>query len=91
MNDVTRDSRREFLKKSAYAAPAILTLAAAPAIAEIGSPNISQPPGSEPNEPPEKCNNGLGNGSDCPPPGMPRNNDQGDEATPGQPQTQGNR
>lgn len=90
MSDIQSDSRREFLKKSAYAAPAILTLAAAPAIAEIGSPNISQPPGSNPNEPASGCNNGLGNGSDCTPPGNPRDNDQNGEAVPGQPQTQNN-
>lgn len=36
MDDVS-ETRREFVKKSAYIAPAILTLAAAPAFAKSGS------------------------------------------------------
>jgi hypothetical protein len=77
------NSRREFLKRVAYVAPAVISLAAMPAIANTGSPDV-------PNIK-ENCNNGLGNGSDCPPPGLPRNNDQPGEAIPGQPQTQDNR
>jgi hypothetical protein len=85
MNQTPKNSRREFIKKSAYAAPAILTLSAMPAIAEIGSPNISEPPGDR-----EKCNNGLGQRvDDCQPPGMPRENDK-NTTTPGNPQTQNN-
>ena len=47
-------SRRDFVKKSAYAVPVILTLKAAPSFARNGS----------------KCDNGGGNGSDCTPPGL---------------------
>jgi len=35
--DDSSDTRREFVKKAAYVAPAILTLAAAPAFAKSGS------------------------------------------------------
>ncbi len=36
--DKTNKSRRQFLKTTAYVAPAILTLKAAPALAQCGSP-----------------------------------------------------
>jgi hypothetical protein len=80
---MSENSRREFLRKSAYAAPAIISLAAMPAIAKTGSPDV-------PNEIREKCNNGIGNGIDCQPPGNPRPNDQ-PIAVPGNPQTQNNK
>jgi hypothetical protein len=38
------DSRRAFVKKAAYVAPAILTLAAAPAYAKSGSEKPPKPP-----------------------------------------------
>jgi hypothetical protein len=41
-------SRREFVKKAAYIAPAILTLSAAPAYAKAGS----EKPGTSPSPPP---------------------------------------
>ena len=44
-----KESRRRFLKGAAYAAPVLLTLAAAPAFAQTGSgPPINCPPGSTP-------------------------------------------
>jgi hypothetical protein len=48
------EGRREFVKKAAYVAPVILTLAAAPAYAKAGSekpgtsPAPSQPPSTNP-------------------------------------------
>jgi hypothetical protein len=56
------DSRRGFLKKTAYVAPVILTLKAAPAFASQGSSRL-------------RGNNGLGNGLDPQPPGDPQVND----------------
>ena len=56
------DSRRSFLKKTAYVAPVILTLKAAPAFASQGSTR-------------QFGNNGLGNGIDPQPPGDPQIND----------------
>lgn len=44
-------SRRDFIKKAAYVAPAILTLAAAPAYAKAGS--VKNPVG-KPEKKPEK-------------------------------------
>ena len=55
-------SRRELLKKAAYAAPVIASLQAAPAFARNGSDEPSNGP---------KCNNGLGQRIDvCQPPGL---------------------
>ena len=53
------NSRRDFLKKTAYVAPVILTLSATPAFARPGS----------------HCDNGVGNGSDCRPGKAYFNND----------------
>lgn len=39
MSDSTNKSRRDFLKKSAYVVPVILTLKAAPVLAGTGSPH----------------------------------------------------
>jgi hypothetical protein len=51
MNDKVT-SRREFVKKAAYAAPLILTLQAAPAFAKQGSDkHPGPPPGKGPNGP----------------------------------------
>ena len=47
MSDKT-NSRRDFLKKTAYVAPVVLTLSATPALASQGS----------------NCNNGFGDGGD---------------------------
>src|SRR5919106_1671170 len=54
--------RREFIKKTAYAVPVILTLKAVPAFAAAGSGRV-------------KGNNGVGNGIDPQPPGNPPIND----------------
>jgi hypothetical protein len=62
-------SRRSFVKKTAYVAPAILSLKAVPAFASHGSP---------------KGNNGVGNGLDPQPPGNPPIND-GPGTGPGNP------
>ena len=47
-------SRREFIKKTAYIAPVVLTLNATAAFAGTGS----------------NCDNGYGDGSDCTPKGL---------------------
>lgn len=65
------DSRRTFIKKASYIAPAILTLSAVPAFATVASP-------------PPKGNNGIGNGEDGQPPGNPPINDGGG-TSPGNP------
>ena len=54
---MTDNSRRDFLRKTTYVAPAILTLSAMPAFAKNGSPN---------------CNNGVAH-QDCTPPGIEKN------------------
>ena len=61
--------RRDFLKKTAYAVPVILTLKAMPAFAAAGSGT---------------GNNGVGNGVDPQPPGNPPTND-GPGTGPGNP------
>ena len=58
-----QESKRDFLKKSAYVVPTILTLKAIPAFAGSGSGR------------PQQGNNGVGNGLDPQPPGNPRVND----------------
>ena len=54
------ESRRAFVKRAAYVAPAILSLAAAPAYASVGSPKPAPP----------ACSNGnpnvLKNKPNCP-------------------------
>lgn len=65
-------SKRDFLKKSAYVVPTILTLQAIPMFAGSGSGLA------------EKGNNGVGNGLDPQPPGNPTVND-GPGSTPGNP------
>jgi hypothetical protein len=54
-------SRRSFVKKAAYIAPAMITLDAVPVFASYGCS--------------EKGNNGVGNGYDPQPPGNPPVND----------------
>jgi hypothetical protein len=58
-----QESRRDFLKKAAYTAPVILTMAAAPAFARNGSPHAC-----------DRGNNGIGQEKrglfDGPPPGL---------------------
>jgi hypothetical protein len=81
MSEPSSRSRREFLKKSAYAVPVIMTLKAVPALAGHGSYQ-------------QKCNNGVGNGPDCKPPGLEKNGkdylDNDDKwGTPGNPQNRG--
>ena len=71
-------TRRTFIKTATYVAPAILTLKAAPAFAARGSEKEEK----------EKCNNGVGNGLDCQPPGNPPIND-GPGTSPGSPGNQG--
>lgn len=53
--DNSPDSRREFVKKAAYVAPAILTLAASPAFAKSGSekPDKDGRDDDEPKKPPK--------------------------------------
>ncbi|MGH7844138.1 MAG: hypothetical protein ACREQW_03040 [Candidatus Binatia bacterium] len=65
--------RREFIKRTAYAVPVILTLKAMPAFAAAGS---------------VKGNNGVGNGVDPQPPGNPPIND-GLGTSPGNPGNRG--
>ncbi len=73
-------SRRKFVQKVAYAAPMIATISVMPSIASAGSVR--------------HCNNGVGNGADCLPPGLEKNGklflDNDDHGgTPGDPQNQG--
>jgi hypothetical protein len=77
-NEPQSESRRQFLKKTGYVVPVILTLNAVPALASQGS----------------NCNNGVGNGPDCLPPGLEQNGrgdlDNDDNGgVPGAPQNQG--
>jgi hypothetical protein len=62
-------SRRDFIKKAGYAAPAVLTLSAAPALAGVGSGTTSS-----------KGNNGIGQEKrgffDGPPPGLAKKSNQ---------------
>jgi len=69
----TNNSRRRFIKTTAYVAPALLTLKALPAFARNGS----YPPAA-------RGNNGVGNGLDPQPPGNPPIND-GPGTGPGNP------
>lgn len=80
MTDRDRTSRREFLKKAAYIAPAVLTLSAIPSFASAGSWNqYSRGRG----------NDGVGNGLDPQPgaPGTPpqTNPNDGPGTSPGSP------
>jgi hypothetical protein len=58
-----QESKRDFLKKSVYVVPTILTLKAIPTFAGSGSGRA------------ENGNNGVGNGLDPQPPGNPPVND----------------
>lgn len=74
------NSKRRFLKTTAYMVPVILTLKVSSSLAHKGSW--------------EKCNNGVGNGPDCLPPGIDKNGkfflDNDDHGgTPGEPQNKG--
>lgn len=72
MTDMKHDpSRRSFVKRTAYAAPVILSLKAMPSFAMRGSYKT-------------KGNNGVGNGLDPQPPGNPPIND-GPGTGPGNP------
>jgi hypothetical protein len=74
-----KNSRRQLLQKVAYAAPIVMTLAVMPAFAKTGSG-------------PANCNNGVGNGPDCDPPGLinkPNLNNDDFGGLPGSPQNQG--
>ncbi len=71
MNEQMNKSKRDFLKKTAYVVPVILTLQAAPAIAKTGSPMRSKynhgtdnGPGRKPqgNQKHRKMHHGNGNG-----------------------------
>lgn len=67
-------TRRDFLKKGAYLAPLVLTVAVRPSFASSRYQ-------------PEKGNNGVGNGLDGQPPGNPPIND-GPGTAPGAPGSQ---
>ncbi|MBK9132318.1 MAG: hypothetical protein IPM20_11870 [Gammaproteobacteria bacterium] len=82
MNGLKDTSRRDFLKKTTYVVPVVLTLSATPALAGKGSYHK------------KKCNNGVGNGPDCLPPGIEKNGkhylDNDDKwGKPGKPQNRG--
>lgn len=74
MDNQHQKSRRDFIKKVAYTAPVVLTLAAAPSFARNGSPLV-------------KGNNGIGQEKrgyvDGPPPGLAKkpNQDFNDNGT----------
>ncbi len=73
-----KSSRRDFMIKTAYAVPVIMTLKAMPAFAASGSDSSGGPKG----------NNGVGNGVDSQPPGNPPVND-GPGTGPGNPGNRG--
>jgi len=52
------DSRRQFVKKAAYVAPAILTLKAAPSYAKKGSEKPEKPPKPDKTDKPEETREG---------------------------------
>ena len=68
-----KSNRRDFIKKTAYAVPVILTLQAMPSFGAAGSGGSKF-----------KGNNGVGNGVDPQPPGNPPIND-GPGTGPGNP------
>jgi hypothetical protein len=72
------ESRRDFVRKVAYATPLVLSLKAAPSFARSGSGRGAKPKG----------NNGVGNGVDPQHPGNPPVND-GPGTGPGNPGNQG--
>ena len=72
-----KSARREFIKKTVYAVPVIMTLKAMPAFAAAGSGRSRL-----------KGNNGVGNGVDPQPPGNPPIND-GPGSGPGNPANRG--
>jgi hypothetical protein len=80
-------SRRDFIRTTAYVAPAILTLKAAPSFAQTGSGRLT-PAETTPKDPKPKGNNGVGNGVDPQPPGNPPVND-GPGTGPGNPGNRG--
>lgn len=87
MSELQSNSRRNFLKKSAYVVPVVMTLSATPALAGYGSPK-----GKDKHK--YKGNNGVGNGPDRLPPGLKKNGkshlDNDDKwGTPGNPQNRG--
>jgi len=66
MEEGNNPERRKLLKKATYIAPAIVSMSVISSIASAGSgPQATS-----------GCNNGIGNGSDCTPPGEPFDNDQ---------------
>lgn len=71
-------TRREFLKRTAYVAPLVLTVAVRPSFASSGYQPITR----------LKGNNGVGNGYDGQPPGNPPIND-GTGTAPGAPGNRG--
>lgn len=76
------ESRRSFIIKVAYTAPLITTMSVLPSVASAGSPRV------------RGCNNGVGNGPDCLPPGLEKNGktflDNDDKGgVPGNPQNKG--
>jgi hypothetical protein len=84
-----KPNRRDFIKKTAYAVPLILSLKAMPAFAGAGSGEPrwkgNNGLGSEPSW---RGNNGVGNGDDPQPPGNPHIND-GPGTGPGNPGNRG--
>ncbi len=80
---MSTSSRRGFMERVAYTAPMVATLTVLPSIASAGSAAAKT-----------KCNNGVGNGADCLPPGLQKNGktflDNDDNGgVPGSPQNQG--
>ena len=78
------DSRRQFVLKVAYTVPFIATMSVMPSLASAGSVKSAG----------QNCNNGVGNGSDCLPPGLQKNGktflDNDDNGgTPGNPESKG--
>jgi hypothetical protein len=74
MTEEHDESRRQFVRRAAYVAPAIVTLSAIPSFASAGSGNNHR-----------RGNNGVGNGCDPQPPGNPPVNDECGTTWPGNP------
>lgn len=83
MSEFNNESRRGFLRKAAYVPPLVATMSVLPRVAAAGSHEVKL-----------KCDNGVGNDSDCLPPGLVKNEksflDNDDVyGVPGSPQNQG--
>jgi hypothetical protein len=79
--------RRDFIRKSLLASGgAFIGMAAGPKLLVPALNTLNMPMLAASRA---KCNNGVGNYQDCPPPGFPPNNDDDPEDAPGNPGNRG--